>query len=589
MRGFPRPNLYALACALAVIVCVLASHPVAEIGINDDWSYVRSAALLAQTGHVMYIGWASAMLGWMLPLGAVFVKLFGFSFTAVRASGVLVAVLTAYLLQRCFARAGLNERNAFIAALTIVLCPIYLPLATTFMSDIPGVLVTLLCFYGCVRALETQSDRACFGWLVLACAGSVLGGTARQTAWLGAMVMVPSAASLLRRRRIPWVVLGAVWLLSLGFAYGSLRWFHRQPYSLREALVGGYMDRDLLYAFVAHLVQAALALCLLLVPVLAAFVPQVRLRVPQVRRWIVGASVAVGLFGHFCVATHRVGSWLAPFDGNYFSENGLVNLVEIGTRPAELYPSVRVALTLLTLVCAIGTVGYVLAPGRERPEPESAPSQRTPRLRELLVLLGPFTLAYVVLMAHRALFERAYDRYLLVLLFVPLLLLGRLYQERVRPRLPAFCIALAVAAGVYTVAANHDLFAMQRARLEATETLQRAGISRDRFFAGWEYDGWTQVDRYGFINTGWMNTPTGFTEQPPIPYTIKPTPCKYGWARFFPAIHPQFAVSFSPSSCDGPSSFAPVAYTTWLPPFRASMYIDRVVVRGQTNSSAAAR
>ena len=90
-RASRRP---AILCALLLAVCTLASYPFAEMGGNDDFAYVRSAKALADTGHMVYFGWSSAMLGWQLALGALFIKLFGASFTVTRASILLVAAAT---------------------------------------------------------------------------------------------------------------------------------------------------------------------------------------------------------------------------------------------------------------------------------------------------------------------------------------------------------------------------------------------------------------------------------------------------------------------------------------------------------------
>ncbi len=57
------------------------------------------------------------MLGWQLYLGAVFIKLFGFSFTTVRMSALLVSILMAVVMQRTLVWAEISERNATIARL----------------------------------------------------------------------------------------------------------------------------------------------------------------------------------------------------------------------------------------------------------------------------------------------------------------------------------------------------------------------------------------------------------------------------------------------------------------------------------------
>jgi hypothetical protein len=116
MRTKLKNYLPALACAPLPILCDLLIRPHAEIG-DDDWSYIKTAQVLAQTGHIAYNGWATAMLGWQLCFGAFFVKLFGFSFTAVRFSTAIEAVATAFLPQRTCLRAGLNSWNAALATM----------------------------------------------------------------------------------------------------------------------------------------------------------------------------------------------------------------------------------------------------------------------------------------------------------------------------------------------------------------------------------------------------------------------------------------------------------------------------------------
>jgi hypothetical protein len=122
------------------------------MGISDDWPYILMAQKLAATGHVVYNGWASPMLGWQLYLAAAFIKLLGFSPTVVRMSILLVAAALAFVLQRVLVRANISERNATIGTLALVLSPLYLMLSVTFMTDISGLFAIVLCLYGCLRA-----------------------------------------------------------------------------------------------------------------------------------------------------------------------------------------------------------------------------------------------------------------------------------------------------------------------------------------------------------------------------------------------------------------------------------------------------
>src|SRR5580698_10908144 len=168
MRVKVKAYLPALLCPLMLILCYWIVRPYAEMGIEDDWSYVKSSQVLAQTGHIVYNGWATAMLGWQLYCGALLIKLFGFSFTAVRLSTLIEAMATAFLLERTMVCAGINEWNATLATLTFVLSPLYLPLTFTFMTDVSGVLCIVLCLYMCLRALQSESQISTIVWISLA-------------------------------------------------------------------------------------------------------------------------------------------------------------------------------------------------------------------------------------------------------------------------------------------------------------------------------------------------------------------------------------------------------------------------------------
>ena len=119
MQPIRNSRLPAFLCVLMLLVAAAIARPFAEIGMSDDWSYVLTSRVLARTGHLVYNGWATAMLGWQFYFGALFVKLFGPSFTAVRASTFVLALVTAFLTQRTLVRAGLNATNSVLATIAL--------------------------------------------------------------------------------------------------------------------------------------------------------------------------------------------------------------------------------------------------------------------------------------------------------------------------------------------------------------------------------------------------------------------------------------------------------------------------------------
>src|SRR6266566_2144883 len=93
----------AWACVGVVAAAILMIWPVAEMPYGDDTAYTYVALNVARSGHLIYNGWESALLVLHAYWGALFIRLFGFSFTWVRFSSLpfaLGAVGFCYFLLR---------------------------------------------------------------------------------------------------------------------------------------------------------------------------------------------------------------------------------------------------------------------------------------------------------------------------------------------------------------------------------------------------------------------------------------------------------------------------------------------------------
>jgi hypothetical protein len=580
-----RLPLAAIACALSLPLIALIVHPSVELGINDDWSYIRSAQVLAQTGHIVYNGWAAPMLGWQLFLGAAFIKVFGFSFLVLRAVTILIATLTAFLFHRILVRCGVNEFNSSIGTLTLTLSPLFLPLTFSFMTDIGGLLVILLCLYGCLRALTAHSVRAILTWLCLASLSNVIGGTIRQIAWLGVLVMVPSTFWLLRRRH-PRLVLAGISLLfaSVGLIYMSLRWFAQQRFNVQAGLILGPISRQAIIHLAVNLFRVVLELPFFLLPVLLLFVPALR----NTRRALQLVSVVASFaFLIFFVLQHQSPQLskycLFPYLGNYVTVYGLMGATTIeGVRPIVLTTLVRILLTAVSLLAALVFFIFVVSPGSWR---ESTPASRVelsgtePAIiscRAISFLLIPFTVAYVALLIPRAAFASIFDRYLLVLIAISVIPILRLYQHQVWPlaRLRKRAVVLSLPVlfifAAAAIAGTHDLFSLFRAQAAAINKLLASGVPPTLVDGGFEFNGWTQIVQTGFV--GDPRPLSGAVVRYPA------IPCEPRMGFLFPSLTPRYALSFQPGLCQGSADFPPVPYDTWLPRRRSFVYTIKVRV-----------
>jgi hypothetical protein len=548
-----------LFCGFAVLVCALLARPYANMNICDDGPYILMARTLATTGRFAYNGWAAPMLGWQLYLGAAFIKLFGYSFTTVRMSTVAVAVLLAFFLQRTLVRAGITERNATFGTLALVLSPLYLMLSVTYMTDINGLFAIVICLYGCLRALQSRTERSTILWLCFAVATNAICGSSRQIAWLGTLVMVPSTLWLLRsRRRV--VLAGAVATLA-GFLFilACLHWLSQQPYVVPIPLLANQFPAR---SAIVQLARLLLEIPFLLLPVTAIFLPEIRKSGSRV-----SATLFLLLLGYVFLATvpsplyrlsHIV---LQPTSLDWVSVSGIYGGGMLQGNPLPfLLLWLRVLLTLIT--CG-GLIGLAIAWLRSQPAPSTPETPARLSWRQLRILCGPFVLAYLILLLCSVGSNRhLYDRYAFALMIVALLCSLRLYQESVATRIPALSIVPLLFMTAYGVAVTHNNYSYYRARVALADELRNAGVPPTSVDNGWEYNIGVELQYANHINDPRvLNPPNAF-----VPVAPPAGICPMFFYDRTPHIHAFYSISFAPDACAGPAPFASVHYSRW--PYR---------------------
>ena len=582
MHFIRRFRIPALFCALSVLVCELISRPFADMGICDDGPYILVAQKLATSGHIVYNGWSAAMLAWQLYLGAAFIKLFGFSFTTVRMSTLLVAVVLAFVLQRTLVLAGITERNATIGTLALVLSPLYLILSVTFMSDIHGLFAIVLCLYGCLRALRSETDRGAILWLCFAVAANAICGTSRQLAWTGVLVMVPSTLWLLRARRRVLLAGAAANLAGVLFILGCMVWLRHQPYTTPEKFAISFIGipyRQLVSLFVKFFLEFPF----LLLPITASFLFAIRRSRPRTIALVCGSFVVVmvlaaypsHLRGHFNWFLQPV---LRDFPGdNWITVNGEYEGVSHGI------PQLFLPLWLQGLLGVVsfgGAIVLVLSFFRPRQAHPLVDDPQGISWKELGVIVGPFAAAYASLLVFRAIAVAndntgiLFDRYSLGLLLVALILGVRQFQEKIQPQLPTAGAMVVAIVAVYGVAITHNTFALDRARVALVAELREANVPETLVDNGWEYNGLVELRHANYENNPGIILPAHAYVPTSAPVAGK---CSMTYYDETPHIHPLYSVSFDPDACYGLAPFAPVHYSRWLASSPGTLYVVHYV------------
>jgi hypothetical protein len=509
------------------------------------------------------------MLGWQLFLGALFIKLFGFSFATLRASMLPIAIAAVVLTQRLFVRFGVSEWNSAVATLALAVSPAFLTLSFSFMTDMPGYFCFVLCLYCCLRAVQANTDGTLIGWLICASLTNVVAGTARQLGWLGVLIMVPSTAWLLRRHRGVLPTGGAVWFLSAATIFACVHWFNHQPYAVPEPLIArDFLDKSADAELVGTLIRIVLYTSLFLSPVLVGFLLKYPIRLRMARK---RAIAAIGVFAIAILVLVLRGKpvyWLAPFELNNYYDDTLGGL--LGTPPVAPLLFVRIGLTILTFA-VLAAFLLCLRSASDLANRKQSDGNQLSRAA-ILTILGPYTVAYLSMLITR---DPIFERYFLPLFFVVLVPVLRFYQQKISGRLPAVSLVIVLfLAGFFGVMRMHDTFAGNRARVAAANEIRAAGVPRTEIRAGMEYDGWTQLETTGYLNDKNIKNPAG-AYRPWIRPNL-PKDCILAFSNHLTAIDPRYELSISPTPCFTPSQFAPVSYKTWMPPHNRAIYVQKV-------------
>src|SRR5262245_54467893 len=389
-----RRNLF--VCALLVLSSIAATVTVLEMGLHDDWSYTYTARDLAATGQFHYFGWASAMVGIQAWFAALVIRILGFSFTTVRLTTAVFAVGSAPVLYKLYRAAGLNTSFAFLGTLAVVISPLFIPLAASFMTDVPALFFLLVSFYCGLQALQAPDEKASVYWLSIAAVSGFLGGTVRQVIW-GVPLSIVLLVAWVRRASRAVAAAGSLLFAASGVAIAfCLAWLSRQPLFEWDPAPQGIRGFATLFHDPLRFAALIRTCLLLMLPVLILYffgwrTGRVRGVVPGVLAFV--ALWAIGQFGF------RGEGF--PF-GNLVTANGVLRegTEAIGSKPVILSRPLLSVLSFITLAACTGCVVALF----QRPDDRRSVPQPHQSIRHVALLGAPFYVGYFLILFYRTSF-----------------------------------------------------------------------------------------------------------------------------------------------------------------------------------------
>ncbi len=154
-------NRAPLFLGLLLIFCItsLLVSPVGEFPLNDDWIHAVATQRLLDTGVYTGHPYVASTLIAQVFWGALFCKFFGFSFTVLRLSTLVLALLGAWAIVHAGLAIGIPRILAFLCGLIVFINPISLSLSYSYMTDIPFLAVTAMSGLFFLRSLNPSSHQ----------------------------------------------------------------------------------------------------------------------------------------------------------------------------------------------------------------------------------------------------------------------------------------------------------------------------------------------------------------------------------------------------------------------------------------------
>jgi hypothetical protein len=545
--------LYAL-----VIATGLATKPFFNMGYNDDWEFSLIAARFAQTGHMMYGGWAAPALLVQTIYGALLTKVFGGTYVVHRLGTLFLAGFIPVLVYQTGRRLRLNDRMAFFAALTVGLSPLFAPHAVSFMSDAYGCLFAVAAIYAGIRSVQAEPGSTGVAWFGAGMLVAFLGGMNRQVVWVAGPAIFCAYCFPGRRQGRRQLLAGTV--LMAAYALGCwcvLAWFNRQPWIQHESFDAATLR--LIWTDIGNairLYRAFLLTCLVLaVPALAA---GARAGLGHIRANTLGFATGLLLF----VLGYGHNRFVFPLLPNVLTQYGLHGPGVFPLLPGDVPVVLPMWLCRLipAFACGLATILVVnCASGLRRASRPILRAILTPNEEEntrIVSALLPcaFIVLYLLALAGRAARGQVYDRYALVLLPFVVIVILWLWQRAGNEKPGAGAYALLIAYSVYGVVITHDHFALKEAQGRALAALAAQGVPRGHILAGFEPDlAWLESER------GFLPKAEGSPEQ-------KQAGAVFYYLECLATFRPVYLVSTSSLPGLPSCRFEPTEYQTWLSP-----------------------
>jgi len=464
---------------LCWLVAEWAVGPLGNFPLNDDWSYAWTTKQLCEHGRIELLPWSAPSLLIQIGYGAALCKIFGWSFTLLRLTTIVLAPLGLFAFYQFVVCLRVPSRDddsessglvAWFATLVLGGSPLFLNLSNTFMTEVPFLVALLWAALFYLRALDHYDLRKLAAASLLCCAAILIRQNGLFLAAAASLTMLFDTriefAERFKRAVVaslaPAVVFVAyhVWLFAI----------HGAPAGATIRAGGILSISPVAAASVAFRVFEYLGLLLLPVAVVAWYSREQGFAMRSGFLTLgLGAVAAFLYFGrgelmyYLPNILHRGGVGALTLRDALFL--GMTSPFSHGSRGA-----------LVLTVAATVSAGVLCATWLDSAWLRRGPAKLFPALCLLAFAAGSLLQA-----------DFYFDRYLIPML--PFAVASSLCAfERIVLNRRAWVLAFVLAA--YSLASTHDYLAWNRARYQGLDALLAKGYSPREIDGGVEFNGW---------------------------------------------------------------------------------------------------
>ena len=511
--------IHLLLIALSYIILIVLVNPLGDFPINDDWAYARSVLSLVEDGEFHLLDWGAMTLVSQVVWGALWVKLFGFSFDVLRFSTIFLGfvALTAcyYLLLSLSKETWIAVTGTFV----LMVNPLFIVLANSFMTDIPFLALSVWSAFFLLRAIERDSIPDLMLGMCFAIAALLL----RQIALaLPLAFLFAYAARFSQTMSIKRIAVCVTPLAVSSMTYiGYIKWLKIND-NLPHAMIWsqdrlntnfiGLFDSE--YADLVFYISSAggmlLYLGLFSIPMmLALYTRRGDRNFPGMNKtpfWII-----TGILLSIITFTLLANSIAMPVRGNLFTPYGIGPFTLRDVHVLKLPHLDEIPQGILQFITALSVLGALLLVHGLGMKLRGLFPNRSRGLREIAVAHWHEIFLWILILAYISplVLTDYFDRYLLFLLPFAFALLG-VRKNIIHKKNPAWpnliSLLLIPVFGLLSVALAHDYMSWNRTRLHATNWVKNERqLDHYSIDSGFEFNGFYGYDpRYDSDQVRWV-------------------------------------------------------------------------------------